>query len=86
MFIELEVSFRRSLPERLVAALVHADARSPENAAAEHIVELFLNENANGESIMDSLQRRMIVDEVTRRDRAMTWPGKLGRRTIPNHA
>jgi len=64
-------------PERLLAALGNSDAAALGGKAAERILELFLREYSDGESIMDCLQRTMIVDEVTRHDRMISGLAEL---------
>ena len=65
-------------PEQLLATLGNADTVSRESRAAARIVDLFLQEYSDGESVMDCLQRAMIVDEVTRLDQVIRALGEWG--------
>ena len=65
-------------PNQLLATLGNADIVSRESRAAGRILDLFLQEYSDGESVMDCLQRAMIVDEVTRLDHVIRALGEWG--------
>jgi hypothetical protein len=76
---EIAYDITSAEPGQLLAALRNTDLASRESRAAGRIVDLFLQEYSDGESVMDCLQRAMIVDEVTRLDRLIGVLGKWSR-------